>query len=317
MKVLASREDSVKTSLKERIRGSKNMDNEIALALELIKSAGPRTISKGIEEWNTEDGLILFRGRIYVLKDQDLRREIVWQHHDPPAAGHPGEWKTVERVQRDFWWPGMTVFIKEYVKGCAICQASKNQPNRAKIPVVPILADVHALPFQVVSTDFITDLSLSKGFDSILVFIDHDVSKGVVFAPCHKNITVVQTADLYKDQIFCNFQGDDWADLLPAAEFAHNSTVHSSTKKAPFDLIMGYIPRSLPKVLEDSTLPAISQRLKRLEDIKKDTITSHQLAAQVMARKRPKMSKKYQKGDKVWLEAKNLATTHLSVKLAP
>ncbi|THH05354.1 hypothetical protein EW146_g9922, partial [Bondarzewia mesenterica] len=181
------------------------MDDEIVLALELIKSAGPRTMSKGMEEWNTEDGLILFRGRIYVPKDQDLRREIVRQHHDPPAAGHPGEWKTVERVQRDFWWPGMTTFIKEYVKGCAVCQASKNQPNRAKVPIIPILADVHALPFQVVSTDFITDLPLSKGFDSISVFVDHDVSKGVVFAPCHKNITAVQTADLYKNQVWRHY----------------------------------------------------------------------------------------------------------------
>ncbi|THH10143.1 hypothetical protein EW146_g8459, partial [Bondarzewia mesenterica] len=73
----------------------------------------------------------------------------------------------------------------------------------------------------------------------------------------------------------------------------------------------------LPEILEDSTLLAIFQRLKHLEDIRKDTITSHQLAAQVMARKGPKTGKKYQKGDKVWLEAKNLATTHPSAKLAP
>ncbi|THH13118.1 hypothetical protein EW146_g7071 [Bondarzewia mesenterica] len=220
VKVLTFGEDSVKTSLKERIRGSKDMDNEIALALKLIKSAGPRTISKGIEEWNTEDGLILFRGRIYVPKDQDLHREIVWQHHDPPAMGHPGEWKTVERVQRDFWWPGMTVFIKEYIKGCAICQASKNQPNRAKIPVVPILADIHALPFQVVSTDFIMDLPLSKGFDSILVFIDHDVSKDVWCLP-----HAIKTSQRYKQQTSIGIRyGDIMACQAKSSQTEDHST---------------------------------------------------------------------------------------------
>jgi hypothetical protein len=50
-------------------------------------------------EWSEiTDGLLLFRGKIYVPKGQDLQRRIVKQHHDSRIAGHPGRWKTLELV---------------------------------------------------------------------------------------------------------------------------------------------------------------------------------------------------------------------------
>ena len=30
-------------------------------------------------------------------------------------------------------------------------------------------------------------------------------------------------------RVFCNFQQDNWADLIPLAEFAHNARAHSAT----------------------------------------------------------------------------------------
>ena len=42
------------------------------------------------EEWSEEQGLILFRGKVYMPKDIQLRREVVKMHHDTPIAGHPG-----------------------------------------------------------------------------------------------------------------------------------------------------------------------------------------------------------------------------------
>src|SRR3981189_3149820 len=57
-------------------------------------------------EWSeSEDNLLLFRGKIYVPKDLDLRLRIVKQHHDSLIAGHPGRWKTLELVSRSYWWP--------------------------------------------------------------------------------------------------------------------------------------------------------------------------------------------------------------------
>ncbi|KAI5121006.1 hypothetical protein M0805_005952 [Coniferiporia weirii] len=58
------------------------------------------------------------------------------------------------------------------------------------------------LPFQSVSMDFITDLPPSNNYDSIMVVIDHDSSKGIILIPCTKTIDALSTAKLYHDNIY-------------------------------------------------------------------------------------------------------------------
>jgi len=36
--------------------------------------------------------------KVYVLKDDKLRVEIIWLYHDTPVGGHRGHWKTIELV---------------------------------------------------------------------------------------------------------------------------------------------------------------------------------------------------------------------------
>ena len=44
---------------------------------------------------------------------------------------------------------------------------------------------------------------------------------------------------------FCvNDWQDNWARLLPMAEFAHNTWWNESTKISPFKLLMGYCPQA-------------------------------------------------------------------------
>ena len=71
-------------------------------SLKETESLGPKRLQKGLEEWNTEQGLVLFRGKVYVPKDPELRRRIVQLHHDTLPAGHPGRWKTYELVSRNY-----------------------------------------------------------------------------------------------------------------------------------------------------------------------------------------------------------------------
>ena len=40
------------------------------------------------EEWQLEGDLILKEGKMYVLKDEELRVEIIQLHYDIPVAGH-------------------------------------------------------------------------------------------------------------------------------------------------------------------------------------------------------------------------------------
>lgn len=120
------------------------------------------------------------------------------------TTGHRGQIATVLSVGREFWWPGMTTFVRNYVKGCIVCQATKNQPRKLPIPTQSIVVEF-TLPFQAVTMDFITELSKSDGYDSIAVFVDHNLTKAAIMVPCHKTITAEQTTDIYLQCVFWRF----------------------------------------------------------------------------------------------------------------
>ena len=40
--------------------------------------------------------------KVYVLKDEELRAEIILLHHNVLVAGHREKWKTMELVMRNY-----------------------------------------------------------------------------------------------------------------------------------------------------------------------------------------------------------------------
>ena len=50
--------------------------------------------------------------------------------------------------------------------------------------------------------DFITDLPLSEGFDSIMVMVDHRYLKGVILEPCHKTIDAMDTTSILLNSLY-------------------------------------------------------------------------------------------------------------------
>ena len=118
-------------------------------------------------------------------------------------------------------------------------------------------------------------------------------------------------------RIFGNALQNDWADHLPMVQFVHNTWPYEVTKRSPFELLIGNNPRTV--------IPIPSQKVPALEDRRELLIKTRWLAQKAMIRaqnllwqtkgKRPFVP--YQEGQKVWLEATNLKTTHPTAKLAP
>ena len=71
--------------------------------------------------------------------------------------------------------------------------------------LLPITVTPKAIPFQTISLNLITDLPVSRGYDSILTIINHDCSKAAVFLPCQKTIDVEGIAQLYVQHVFPHF----------------------------------------------------------------------------------------------------------------
>jgi len=96
--------------LLEQVRQSKVKDDKVIKVVEEMKQARVKMLRD--EEWREVDGIIYKEEKVYVPKDDKLRTEIIRLYHNMPVGGHGGQWKTVELVTRNFWWPGVTKEVK-------------------------------------------------------------------------------------------------------------------------------------------------------------------------------------------------------------
>jgi len=116
-------------------------------------------------------------------------------------------------------------------------------------------------------------------------------------------------------RIFGNYWQNNWSDWLLVVQYQLNSHVLNTTHFTPFKVWMGYIPCS-HQPDRPSRMPEVQKQKEQLLEVRKQAQESMIRAQQSWAKeKRP--HKPYVKGEKVWLEGKNLRTSHPSTKLRP
>jgi len=74
--------------LLEKIKKARSKNEDVVRVVEEMKKAGVRELQGN--KWKIEGELVLKEGKVYVLKDEELRVEIIWLHHNVPTAGHGG-----------------------------------------------------------------------------------------------------------------------------------------------------------------------------------------------------------------------------------
>ena len=112
--------------------------------------------------------------------------------------------------------------------------------------------------------------------------------------------------------IYCNHQQDNWADWLKIAQYIINCRPSSTTKKPPYELWMGFIPRT-HQPTRTSNVPALEERKSRLLQVRNDAQEAI-CKAQSLWQKSPHFLK-YHVDQQVWLEGTHLRTTHPTHKL--
>ncbi|MBW0552264.1 hypothetical protein O181_091979 [Austropuccinia psidii MF-1] len=143
--------------------------------------------------------LLLFKDQVVVPNESTIQLNILQKRHDSPLTGHPGQEKTLKIVKRNFHWPGMTQFIKDYVSSCQQCSKDKNIHHKKFGLLKPL--PIPNGPCICLSMDFITQLQLSNSFDSILVIVDR-FSKMEVFLPKMPSRTSLDLAHFFINNIF-------------------------------------------------------------------------------------------------------------------
>ena len=73
----------------EKIKKARSKNEEIVRVVEKMKKAEVKVV-RG-EEWQIEGDLVLKKKKVYVLKDEELRVDIIRLHHNILVAGHGGK----------------------------------------------------------------------------------------------------------------------------------------------------------------------------------------------------------------------------------
>ena len=62
------------------------------------------------DDWTFLNGALYYKSRLYI--PEPARQDLVHSLHCSPVGGHGGYFRTVHLVQRDYWWPGLTTFVR-------------------------------------------------------------------------------------------------------------------------------------------------------------------------------------------------------------
>ena len=153
-------------------------------------------------DWEFTDGALYFKKHLYIPKPAHY--DLVKSLHESLTRRHEGFFCTLHQMQQDYWWPGMSTFLQWFISGCTNCQGTKTNMHLT-IPSLSPLAVKSPLPFFSISVDFITGSPNSHSFDSVMVIVDHGLTKGVIYCPCTKNIDVAGVAQLFFTHVFPQF----------------------------------------------------------------------------------------------------------------
>ena len=177
---------------------------------------------------------------------------------------------------------------------------------------------LHGLPTRIVSdrgpqftAEFTTEVYRLLGIEAAKTTAYHPQADG-------QTERVNQELEQYL-RLFCSERQNDWADLLPMAEFQYNNHIHSSTQQTPFMLDCGQHPRMGFEPQPPSRLESANEFTDRMKSASEEAKAALTKAKDEMARyynRRRLPTPTYHPGDLVYLDASDIQTTRPSRKLS-
>ncbi|XP_071503098.1 uncharacterized protein [Diadema antillarum] len=108
-----------------------------------------------------------------VVVPSKFRNQVMKLAHESIFGGHLGNKKTCDRIQSNFFWPGMHADVGRYCRSCGPCQRTSPKGKVTKVPLgsTPLIDE----PFRRVALDIIGPIepATGKGNRFILTVVDY------------------------------------------------------------------------------------------------------------------------------------------------
>lgn len=78
-----------------------------------------------VPDYSFIDGLLLFKGRIWLNKGSTHIPLLLAEFHKSPLGGHMGTTKTLSRLKENFYWASMRQDVLQFIQTCSDCQHTK------------------------------------------------------------------------------------------------------------------------------------------------------------------------------------------------
>ena len=191
-----------------------------------------------------------------------------------------------------------------------LVKVTNNAPGLAEV-IIDMIVWYHGLPDSIVTNK--GSLFTLKFWSSLCYFLGVKWRLSTAFHPQTNGQTKRQnsTMEAYL-RVFVNFEQNDWARLLPMAEFAYNNAKNAITSHTLFELNCGYHPRmsyeeEVDPRSQSKSADELSAELRELMIICRENL-HHAQELQKQAHDKGVNPRSYAPGKKVWLNSKYIKT---------
>jgi transposase InsO family protein len=151
------------------------------------------------ENWRLRDGLVLYRNRLVVPEDDNLRTDLIKEVHQQLSMAHPGRNKTYKLINARYYWPNLPGDVARYIRNCHICRRTLAPRDLPPGQLQPL--PIPERPWQHISMDFKSFPKDKKGYNAVYVVIDR-LGKRAYSIPCHKTTTAKDMAQLFISNVY-------------------------------------------------------------------------------------------------------------------
>ena len=149
----------------------------------LTKTGVEKVIGKNISRFIIRKGLLMgefkspkvVNGKLFIqlVGPIEIRMQVMKVGHETIMAGHLATRKSVDRIQRHFYWPGLQRDVRRFCQSCDTCQKTipKGRVGKAVLGRMPIID----IPFQRIAVDLVGPIEpmTEQNNHYILIIVDY------------------------------------------------------------------------------------------------------------------------------------------------